>query len=100
MKREGCGARCRTSARLAAEESLPGIVGRAPSGSGRRANYSRLAQARGGQDGYQRCCERASGAVAPQIRGYCATANVKILSQKRASTRVTSVVNGGSRGVY
>src|SRR5262249_88248 len=44
MKRGACGPRCGTRARLAAEASLPepGIVGRVPIRSGRRADYSRV----------------------------------------------------------
>src|SRR5258707_691847 len=45
MKRGSCGLRCGTRARLAAEESLPGIVSfdRARLGRGQQVDYSRVA---------------------------------------------------------
>src|SRR6266481_5301358 len=44
MKRGGCGPRCGRRARLAAEESLPGIVSfDSREGRGQQADYSRVA---------------------------------------------------------
>src|SRR2546429_8373726 len=49
MKRGGCGPRCGRRARLAAEESMPGIVSfDSREGRGQQADYSRVAGERSG----------------------------------------------------